>query len=44
MQPVRLPVGTGGGGGPSYPKPVDVGGGGLPNGIWDQVSILSFSL
>ena len=39
MPPYRLPVGTGGGGGPSDPQPVGVGGGRVPNDIWDQVSI-----
>ena len=42
--PGRLPVGAGGGGGPSYTNTVGVGGGGVPNGLWYQTSILSFSL
>ena len=44
MPPDRLPIGTGNDRGPSYPQPVDMVGGGVPNGIWGQVSSSSFSL
>ena len=44
MPPYCLPVGTGGGRGPSEPKPVGVSGGGVPNGLWEQVSSSSFSI
>ena len=31
--PIRLPGGAGGGGGPSYPNTVGMGGGGVPNSL-----------
>ena len=44
IPPNRLPIGTGDDRVPSDPRPVGMGGGGVPNGIWDQVSSSSFSI
>ena len=42
MPPGRLPVGAGGGGGPSDLQSVGVGDGGVLPGMWDQVIGLRF--
>ena len=42
--PGRLNVGTGGSRGPSDPKTVGVGDGGVPNNIWYRESSSSFSI
>ena len=44
MPPDRIPVGTGGGIGPSDPKPVGVSSGGVSSGLWDRASSSNFSL
>ena len=44
MPPDRIPVGTGGGIGPSDPKPVGMSSGGVSSGLWDRASSSNFSL
>ena len=44
MSPDRLTVGSGGGRGPSDPRPVGVGGGSMPNGLWYRAISSRFTL